>query len=213
MSGGVRTAVLVSGSGTNLQALLDAERDGQLAPAAVAVVVSNKPGVKALDRAATAGVPAVVVDHRDFSSRDEFDGALVSALEPFAVDFIVLAGFMRVLTTRFLDRFPGRIINTHPSLLPAFPGAHAARDAIAYGVKLTGMTVHFVDASLDGGPIIVQRPVPVLDGDDEAALQRRIQAEEHQMLPRVVRALARGHLVCKGRRVVLTDAADADQLV
>lgn len=213
MSGAVRVAVLVSGSGTNLQALLDAERDGQLAPATVAVVVSNKPGVKALDRATTAGVPAVVVDHKDFASRDEFDAELVAVLEPFAVDVVVLAGFMRILTARFVDRFANRIVNTHPSLLPAFPGAHAARDALAYGVKLTGMTIHFVDASLDGGPIIAQRPVPVLAGDDEAALQRRIQAEEHQMLPRVVRALARGHLVCKGRRVVLTDAADADQLV
>jgi len=210
---GVRTAVLVSGSGTNLQALLDAEREGKLAPATVAVVVSNKPGVLALERAATAGVPAVVVNHKDFVSRDEFDAALVAALEPFAVDIVVLAGFMRVLTTRFVDRFANRIVNTHPSLLPAFPGAHAARDALAHGVKLTGMTIHFVDASLDGGPIIVQRPVPILDSDDESTLQRRIQAEEHQMLPRVVRALARGHLVCKGRRVVLTNAADADQLV
>jgi phosphoribosylglycinamide formyltransferase 1 len=210
----MRVAVLVSGSGTNLQALLDAEAAGQLAPATIACVVSNRPGVMALDRAARANVPAAVVDHKAHASREDFEDALIAALAPHAVDAVVLAGFMRVLTARFLDRFPARIVNTHPSLLPAFPGAHAARDAIAYGVKLTGMTIHFVDASLDGGPIIAQRPVPVLDGDDEAALQRRIQAEEHRILPRVVRLLARGGLVCKGRRVVVsTDVADADQLV
>lgn len=210
----MRVAILVSGSGTNLQALIDAEAAGQLAPATIACVVSNRPGVAALDRAARANVFAAVVDHKAYASREAFEDALCAALDPHAVEAVVLAGFMRVLTARFVDRFPARIVNTHPSLLPAFPGAHAARDAIAHGVKLTGMTIHFVDASLDGGPIIAQRAVPVLDGDDEAALQRRIQAEEHRMLPRVVRLLARGGLVCKGRRVVVsTDVADADQLV
>lgn len=210
----MRIAVLVSGSGTNLQALLDAQAAGALAPATIAVVVSNRPGVGALDRAAAATVPAAVVDHKAYAGREAFEDALLAALAPHQVDAVVLAGFMRVLTGRFLDRFPGRIVNTHPSLLPAFAGAHAAREAIAHGVKLTGMTIHFVDATLDGGPIIAQRAVPVLDGDDEAALQRRIQVEEHRLLPRVVQLLARGLLVCKGRRVVVTgDAADADQLV
>jgi phosphoribosylglycinamide formyltransferase-1 len=210
----MRVAVLVSGSGTNLQALIDAEAAGQLAPATIACVVSNRPGVMALDRAARAGLPAIVVDHKRFSSREAFEDALLAAFAPHGVEAVVLAGFMRVLTARFVERFPSRIVNTHPSLLPAFPGAHAARDAIAHGVKVTGMTIHFVDTSLDGGPIIVQRVVPVLDGDDEVALQRRIQAEEHRMLPRVVRLLARGALVCKGRRVVVSgDVADADQLV
>lgn len=210
----MRVAVLVSGSGTNLQALLDAEARGDLAPATIVAVGSNRPGVRALERAAAAGVPAVVVDHKAHASREAFEDALAAALAPHGPEAIVLAGFMRVLTPRFLDRFPGRIVNTHPSILPAFPGAHAARDAIAYGARLTGVTVHFVDATLDGGPIIAQRAVPIRDDDDEAALQRRIQAEEHQLLPRVVRALARGRLMCKGRRVVVTgDVADADQLV
>jgi phosphoribosylglycinamide formyltransferase-1 len=210
----MRIAVLVSGSGTNLQALLDAQAAGALAPATIAVVVSNRPGVAALDRAAKAGVPAAVVDHKAHATREAFEDALLAAIAPHQIDAVVLAGFMRVLTARFLDRFPGRIVNTHPSLLPAFAGAHAARDAIAHGVKLTGMTIHFVDATLDGGPIIAQRAVAVLDGDDAATLQRRIQLEEHRLLPRVVQLLARGLLVCKGRRVVVTgDAADADQLV
>lgn len=214
MSGGVRIAVLVSGSGTNLQALLDAEAAGRLAPARIVVVGSNRPGVKALDRAAAAGVPAVVVDHKAFAEREGFEAALLAALAPYDVEAIVLAGFMRVLTAAFVERFPARIVNTHPSLLPAFPGAHAARDALAYGAKLAGVTIHFVDTTLDGGPIIVQRAVPIRDGDDEAALQRRIQAEEHELLPRVVRALAQGRLVCEGRRVVVTGGgADADQLL
>jgi phosphoribosylglycinamide formyltransferase 1 len=210
----MRVAVLVSGSGTNLQALLDAEADGRLAPARIVVVGSNRPGVKALERAAAAGVPAVVVDHKAFAEREGFETALLAALAPYDVEAVVLAGFMRVLTAAFVDRFPARMINTHPSLLPAFPGAHAARDALAYGVKLAGVTIHFVDTTLDGGPIIVQRAVPILDGDDEAALQRRIQAEEHELMPRVVRALAQGRLVCEGRRVVVTGGtADADQLL
>jgi phosphoribosylglycinamide formyltransferase-1 len=210
----VRLAVLVSGTGTNLQALLDAGARGELAPATVAVVVSNRPGVAALDRAARAGVPAIVVDHTAHPDRTAFERALLAVLDAHRVDAVVLAGFMRVLTTTFVDRFPGRIVNTHPSLLPAFPGAHAARDAIAHGVKLTGMTIHLVDASLDGGPIIAQRAVPVLATDDEATLQRRIQVEEHRLLPRVVRLLAQGRLVCQGRRVVVTgDTADADQLL
>ena len=209
----MRVAVLVSGSGTNLQALLDRQAAGGLAPAAIVAVASNRPGVGALDRAATAGVPAVVVDHKAYADRTAFEDALLVALAPYAPEAIVLAGFMRVLTARFVDRYPNRIINTHPSLLPAFPGAHAPRDAIAHGAKLTGVTIHFVDSSLDGGPIIAQRAVPVRDDDDEATLHKRIQVEEHQLLPRVVRLLAQGRLVCKGRRVVVVpgDAVDADQ--
>jgi phosphoribosylglycinamide formyltransferase-1 len=209
----MRVAVLVSGTGTNLQALIDAD----VAPATIAVVVSNRPGVMALDRASRAGIPAVVVDHAAFPDRAAFEDALHAALVAHDVEAIVLAGFMRVLTSGFVDRYPRRIVNTHPSLLPAFPGAHAARDAIAHAVKLAGATIHFVDATLDGGPIIAQRAVPVSPDDDEASLQRKIQAVEHHLLPRVVRLLAQGRLVCKGRRVVVVssdgDTADADQLV
>jgi len=197
----VRVGVLVSGTGTNLQALLDAQARGELAPATIAAVISNRPEVPALGRAAAAGVPAEVVDHRGLA-REAFEDRLLARLAAHRADAVVLAGFMRVLTPHFVDRFPLRIVNTHPSLLPAFPGAHALEDALAHGVKLTGVTVHFVDASLDGGPIIAQAAVPVEDGDDAAALRARIQREEHRLLPRVVQRLAAGRLSCQGRHVI-----------
>lgn len=196
----MRVAVLVSGTGTNLQALIDAEARGELAPATLACVVSNRPGVGALERAARAGIPVHVVPHAGLA-REAFEDQLLACLAQHAVDAVVLAGFMRVLTSRFVDRFPQRIVNTHPSLLPAFPGKDAATQAIAYGAKLTGVTVHFVDASLDGGPVIAQVAVPIVDGDDPHTLQARIQREEHRLLPEVVRRLAAGELTCEGRRV------------
>jgi phosphoribosylglycinamide formyltransferase-1 len=196
----MKIGVLVSGSGTNLQALLDAEARGALAPAEIAVVVSNRPGVKAIERATAAGKPAIIVDHKAFTDRAAFEDGLLAALR--GCEAIVLAGFMRVLTHHFVEKFPLRIINTHPSLLPAFPGVDAPKQAIAYGVKVSGVTVHFVDTSLDGGPIIAQRGVPVLPGDDAAALHARIQREEHLLLPQVVQRLAAGRLSCEGRHVV-----------
>ncbi|HEU4613737.1 MAG TPA: phosphoribosylglycinamide formyltransferase [Kofleriaceae bacterium] len=198
----MKVGVLVSGSGTNLQALLDAEARGELAPAEIACVVSNRPGVLALSRANEAGKPAIVVDHKAFSDRAAFEARLLEELARHGVELVVLAGFMRVLTAHFLDRFPLRIVNTHPSLLPAFPGADAPAQAIAHGVKVSGVTIHFVDASLDGGPIIAQVPVAVFPGDDAASLHARIQSEEHRMLPQVVRRLAAGRYSCKGRLVV-----------
>lgn len=196
----MKIGVLVSGSGTNLQALLDAQARGELAPAEIAVVISNKPGVPALARAAAAGVPAEVVEHRGLE-RAVFEARLHEALARRGVEAVVLAGFMRVLTADFVDRYPLRILNTHPSLLPAFPGLDAPAQALAHGVKLSGVTIHFVDASLDGGPIIAQAAVPVLDGDDARALHTRIQREEHRLLPIVVRCLAAGELSCQGRVV------------
>jgi phosphoribosylglycinamide formyltransferase 1 len=195
----VNFGVLVSGTGTNLQALLDAE----ISPARIAVVISNRPGAAALDRARTAGVPAEVVDHRGLS-REAFEDRMLAILDAHGVEAIVLAGFMRVLTAHFVGRYPMRIINTHPSLLPAFPGLDAAAQAIAHGVKLSGATIHFVDGSLDGGPIIAQAAVPVLPGDDAESLQARIQREEHVLLPAAVRSLASGCLSCKGRAVVVS---------
>jgi phosphoribosylglycinamide formyltransferase 1 len=183
----VRVGVLVSGAGTNLQALLDAEAAGALAPARITAVVSNNPDAPALARATAAGVPTHVVDHRGLA-RPDFEDRLIAALGD--VDLVVLAGFMRVLTARFLDRFPDRVVNTHPSLLPAFPGIDAPGQAIAAGVSESGVTVHYVDASVDGGPIIAQVPVPVLPGDTAATLHARIQLEEHLLLPRVVWELA-----------------------
>jgi phosphoribosylglycinamide formyltransferase-1 len=198
----MKVAVLVSGAGTNLQALLDAEAAGQLAPAEIAVVVSNRPAAAALGRARAAGKPTEIVDHTVFGDRAAFEAQLVTTLGAHGVEAIVLAGFMRVLTAEFVARYPRRIINTHPSLLPAFPGVDAPAQAIAHGVKLSGATVHFVDATLDGGPIIAQAAVPVLPGDDAAALQKRIQAEEHRLLPEVLQRLAAGRLTCKGRLVI-----------
>jgi phosphoribosylglycinamide formyltransferase-1 len=198
----MRVGVLVSGSGTNLQALLDAEARGELAPAEIVAVVSSKPGVPALDRASAAKKPALVVDHKAYADRAVFEDALIKTLDAHGVELVVLAGFMRVLTAHFTDRYTERVINTHPSLLPAFPGADAPAQAIAHGVKLSGVTIHFVDASLDGGPIIAQVAVPVLPGDDAATLHARIQREEHELLPHVVRRLAAGQLTCQGRLVV-----------
>nr|HEX4313263.1 phosphoribosylglycinamide formyltransferase [Kofleriaceae bacterium] len=199
----MNVGVLVSGNGTNLQALLDAQARGELAPGRVAVVVSNRPGVRALERAAMAGVPAIVVDHKAFATREAFEDAVHGELAARGVEVVVLAGFMRVLTGCFVARYPLRIVNTHPSLLPAFAGVDAPAQALAYGVKLSGVTVHFVDATLDGGPIIAQVSVPVLAGDDAHALHARIQAEEHRLLPAVVRSLAAGELACEGRSVVV----------
>jgi phosphoribosylglycinamide formyltransferase-1 len=197
----VRVGVLVSGAGTNLQALLEADARGELAPATIAVVISNRPGAPALDRAQAASVPAQVVDHRRLD-RAAFEDRLLAVLADHRVDAVVLAGFMRVLSAHFVDRFSLRIVNTHPSLLPAFPGLDAPAQAIAHGVKVSGATIHFVDGSLDGGPIIAQAAVPVLPDDDAASLHARIQREEHRLLPLVVRRLARGQLLCEGRSVV-----------
>jgi phosphoribosylglycinamide formyltransferase-1 len=198
----MKIGVLVSGTGTNLQALLDAETAGTLAPAEIAVVISNRPGVPALARAEAKAKAAITIDHKAFAERAAFEDAMIVELDRHGVELVVLAGFMRVLTPRFLDRYPLRIVNTHPSLLPAFTGSDAPAQAVAHGVKLSGVTVHFVDASLDGGPIIAQVAVPVLPGDDAKALHARIQREEHRLLPDVVRRLAAGLVSCQGRLVV-----------
>lgn len=185
----MNVGVLVSGEGTNLQALLDAEARGDLAPAAISVVVSNVTTARALVRAEAAGKPAVAIDHRGHT-REAFEALLIAALA--GVELVVLAGFMRVLTPHFLARFPGRVINTHPSLLPRFPGKDAPAQAIAAGATESGVTVHFVEAVVDAGPIIAQVRVPVLPGDDAARLHDRIKAEEHVLLPRIVQQLAAG---------------------
>jgi phosphoribosylglycinamide formyltransferase-1 len=206
----MRVGVLVSGSGTNLQAILDAQAAGGLGAARVVVVVSNRPDALALDRAAAAGVPAVVVDHRAHAARETFEDALVAVLREHEVELVALAGFMRLLTPRFLGAFADRVVNIHPALCPAFPGTHAQRQALEHGVKITGVTVHFVDAGTDTGPIIAQAAVPVLDDDDEARLAARILAEEHRIYPRVLRLLAAGRVHRDGRRVrVAADATPA----
>lgn len=192
-------AVLISGSGSNLQALIDAQ-DAERGYV-VAVVISDRPGVRGLERAADAGIPVEVVEWADFGSRTSFTAALCDVADGAGAEGLVLAGFMRVLAPNAIERFPAAIINVHPALLPAFPGANAVEAAIEYGVKLTGVTVHFVDEEVDHGPIIVQEPIGVAAEDDAMSLHSRIQEIEHRLLPEAVSAFARGDLTVQGRYV------------
>jgi phosphoribosylglycinamide formyltransferase-1 len=185
--------VLVSGTGTNLQAILDAIDDGRL-DARIQVVISNKPDALALERARTRGVATLVIPHKAYPTREAFDAALVAALREHGVAWVVLAGFMRLLTRTMLDGFKNCIVNIHPSLLPAFPGVDAQEQAFDYGVKVTGCTVHLVDEGTDTGPILMQRAVPVLDADDAASLRARILSEEHTLLVETLQAIALGKL-------------------
>jgi phosphoribosylglycinamide formyltransferase-1 len=196
----VPVAVLVSGSGSNLQAIIDAVRTPGFA-ARICVVISDRPGVYALERAANAGIPAEVIRWGDYPDRAAFSAAVCDAAEAHGAEGLVLAGFMRILAPVAIARFRNRILNTHPALLPAFPGAHAIPEAIAHGVKLTGVTIHFVDEEVDHGPIITQVAVGVEPNDTEATLQARIQAVEHEVYPQVVGAFAAGRLVVSGRAV------------
>jgi len=199
--GQIRVGLLASGRGTDFQSLVDARDRGAL-PAQLAVVICNVPGAPVLDRAKKAGVPAVVIDHRPFGKdRAAFEREVVKVLREKGADLIVFAGFMRLVSTYFVGQFPMRIMNIHPSLLPAFPGAHAQRDALAAGVKVSGCTIHFVDASLDGGPIILQKAVPVHEDDTEETLAARILEQEHILLPLAVRLFAEGRLKVEGHRV------------
>ena len=201
-----RVAVLVSGSGTNLQSLLDAAATPDY-PARIAVVVSNVPGVRALERAAAAGVPTKVLPHQGYPDRAAYDRALVEAIAPFSCTIVCLAGFMRLVGPTFLRAFPGGVLNVHPALLPCFPGLHSHRQALEHGVKLTGCTVHLVDEGTDTGPIVAQAAVPVLDSDTEESLQRRIQEQEHRLFPIALGLLAAGRLRVEGRRVSVSGGA------
>ena len=199
----MNVAVLVSGSGTNLQAILDAGARGELGRARVVVVVCNVAGARALERAAAAGVATELLPHQRFASRQAFDEALVALLRQRGVELVALAGFMRIVTPSFLQAFPQRVLNIHPSLLPAFPGVHAQRQALAYGARVSGCTVHFVDEGCDSGPVLMQSAVAVDDGDDEAALTARILVEEHKLYPAAIRAVADGRVTVEGRRVTI----------
>jgi phosphoribosylglycinamide formyltransferase-1 len=189
----ITLGVLVSGTGTNLQAILDAISSRNL-DARIGVVVSNVAEAKALQRAREAGVKTAVVDHTQYPDRRAFDAAVVEALRAHGVELVVLAGFMRLLTDVLLDAYPMRIVNVHPALLPAFAGLHAQKQAFDYGVRVSGCTVHLVDAGTDTGPIVAQTAVPVLEGDDEEALRLRILKEEHALLPRVLQWFAEGRV-------------------
>lgn len=202
MSEKARLVVLVSGSGTLLQALLDASRSPQ-APFTVAGVLSDRDGIAGLDRARAAGVPTAVVRPADFPDRPTWDVALAKAVSVFSPELVVLAGFMRLVGSSFLSRHGPRTINTHPALMPAFPGAHAVRDALAYGVKVTGVTVMLVDEGVDTGPVLAQRAVAVEDGDDEATLHERIKVVERGLLVEVVSAMVRRGWSVEDRKVRL----------
>jgi phosphoribosylglycinamide formyltransferase-1 len=200
----LRLGVLLSGSGTNLQALIDAVTAGRL-DATIAVVVSNVPDAAGLERARRHGIAAVALDHRDRASREAYDAELVRVLRTHDVGLVVLAGFMRLVTPVLLDAYPNRVVNIHPALLPAFPGLHAERQALAHGARLTGVTVHFVDEKADHGPIIAQAAVPILPDDTEATLHARVQQQEHGIYPFAIQLIAQGRVRIEGRRVVIAD--------
>jgi phosphoribosylglycinamide formyltransferase-1 len=204
MADAKRVVVLVSGHGSNLQALLDAGMP-------VVLVAADRPDAYGLERARGAGVDTAVVRPADHPDRPAFDLALRDLVAGARPDVVCLAGFMRILGPAFVRAFPERIVNTHPSLLPAFRGAHAVRDALAYGVKVTGCTVHLVDEEVDHGPVLFQAAVPVEDGDDEGRLHERIKREEHRLLPLAVRLVAEGRVRVEGRRARVVEAEEVSR--
>ncbi len=198
----VRIGVLVSGSGSNLQAIIDAVEAGRI-NGRIVLVLSNQAGVYGLERAARHGIPTAVIEHTAFPEREEFDRQLVRALREAGVELVCLAGFMRVVTPVFLEAFPGRVLNIHPALLPSFPGTHGQRQTFEYGTRFAGCTVHFVDSQVDHGPIVIQAVVPVLPADDEDSLAARILRCEHRIYPEAVRLFCAGKLKIVGRKVLV----------
>ncbi len=195
-----RIVILISGRGSNMEAILRTAAAEQW-PAEIAAVISNKADAVGLRTAAAAGIPAVAVEHRQYPDRERFDAALAEAIDRFAPDLVVLAGFMRILTPGFVHHYHGRLLNIHPSLLPSFPGLDTHRQALDAGVKFHGATVHFVTPELDHGPIVEQAAVPVLDGDTESVLAARVLEQEHVIYPRAVRDFVEGRMWLDGDRV------------
>jgi len=196
----IRVGVLVSGNGTNLQTIIDRSERGEL-DAEVVCVISNKADAFGLQRASRHGIAALHLDYRQYANRQDYDIALVKALNGFNVDLVVLAGFMRIVTPILLEAFPNRVMNIHPALLPSFPGLDAQKQALDYGAKISGCTVHFVDAGTDTGPIILQTAVPVLEDDTVETLSARIHVEEHRLYPAAIQLFAEGRLTLEGRKV------------
>jgi phosphoribosylglycinamide formyltransferase-1 len=197
----VNLGVLVSGSGSNLQAIIDNIEAGRV-DARIKIVVSNVPGVYALERADKHNIPSLVIRHKEFKTREEFDQRLVEVLKAHEVELVVLAGFMRIITPILLQSFPMRVINIHPALLPAFPGTHVWQTEVDSGVKFAGCTVHFVDEGTDTGPIIIQAVVPVYDDDTADTLNARILKQEHKIYSQAIQLYAEGRLKIQGRRVL-----------
>lgn len=196
--------ILCSGRGTNLESIIKAQKQGEIR-AEIAVVLTDKPEAKALERAAQAGIAHHCVDRKACATREEFEEKLVAALEEAGVTLVVLAGFMRILSPYFVRKFCGRILNIHPSLLPSFGGAHAHRDVLAYGVKVSGCTIHFVDEGMDSVPIILQAAVPVMDDDTEDTLAARVLEQEHILYPRAIALYVDGRLKVEGRHVTILE--------
>jgi len=196
--------VLVSGRGSNLQAILDAIREGKI-NAKIGVVISDKKDAFALQRVKGLGIATEVIERKDFATKRQFEEALVNTLCEHNVELVVLAGFMRLLGSDFISAYPGKIMNIHPALLPSFPGLNAQKQAIEYGVKMSGCTVHFVDEGMDSGPIILQQAVPVASSDTAETLAARILEVEHVLYPRAISLYCKGRLTLNGRQVVITD--------
>lgn len=201
-----RLGILISGRGTNLQALIDAIGEGRL-DATITVVISNRDDAPGLARARAAGIEALYMDHRGWRSRDDFDGALARELRARDVGLVCLAGYMRLVGAPLLEAFPNAILNIHPSLLPAFPGIDAQRQALAHGVKVSGVTIHFVTSELDNGPIVMQRVVPVLEDDTPGTLAARILREEHRAYPEAIKTVLDGNWRIEGRRFIRSASA------
>ncbi len=204
----MKIAVLISGRGSNLQSLIDAAAAGELG-AEIALVVSNVPDAPGLERAAKAGIPTKTIDHRDFDGREPFEDALHAALSSHSIELVCNAGFMRLLTGNFVGKWRDRLINIHPSILPAFKGLHTHERAIGAGVRFSGCTVHFVRPEMDDGPIVAQAVVPVLQGDTPGDLAARILAEEHRLYPMAVRMIAEGRVKVAGNKVEISGTAEA----
>ena len=204
-----KIGVLCSGRGSNLASIIDEIERGEIR-AEIAVVIADKADAYALERARVKGIPAVAVVYRDYAERADFERALLTELHAHGVTLVVLAGFMRILSPVFVHAYTGRILNIHPALLPSFPGAHAHRDVLAYGVKVSGCTVHFVDEGMDSGPIILQASVPVQEGDTEEALAARVLAQEHRIFPEAIKLYVEGRLRTDGRKVHILPAAEGE---
>ncbi|MCX5678767.1 MAG: phosphoribosylglycinamide formyltransferase [Candidatus Omnitrophica bacterium] len=196
----MKIAVLCSGSGTNLQAIIDSVKSGYV-PVEIAIVISDKKDARALIRAKEAGIETLLLNVKDFKSREDFDKEIIRHLKKRNVALVVLAGYMRLLSPYFIREYRDRIINIHPALLPSFKGTHAIKDALEHGAKVTGVTVHFVNEKLDDGPIILQKPVDINDDDNEETLLERVHKEEHRLYPEAIRLFAAGRLKTEGRRV------------
>ena len=199
MSKKTKVGILVSGNGSNLQAIIDEK----IASCEIALVISNKPDVYAIKRAQNNNIPVEIINNKNFEIREEFERQLIKSLDSRGIELIVLAGFMRVLTPLFVRHYKNRIINIHPALLPSFPGVDAAKQALEYGVKYSGCTVHFVDDGVDTGPIILQAIVSIGDSDTEQTLLERIHKEEHRVFPEAVRLFCEGKIKIEGRRVII----------